>query len=248
MTVLRAAGGSLEEVAFAQGRATAEQSRERLLEDLAHVRSATGTPWDAFATRSFLPRTARRAHARLADGSRGLVDAYAAGVRAGGVEDWDDWTSPGVMAVHHALFGSLGHHLWRRHVGRTLGPAALDRLVQEAPALSGSNAWVVGGSRSADGLPLVGADPHRLVSVPGVYTGFADKIPIGALMEKGLTLRTGQTHVHKYLPTLLEHIEHGRLDPSVIISHRLPIDAAPEAYAMFNSKRDECIKVVLQPN
>lgn len=169
MTVLRAAGGSLEEMAFAQGRATAEQSRERLLEDLAHMRSATGTPWDAFATRSLLARTARRAHARLADGSRGLVDAYAAGVRAGGVEDWADWTSLGVMAVHHALFGSLGHHLWRRHVGRTLGPATLGRLVQEAPALSGSNAWVVGGARSADGLPLVGADPHRLVSVPGVY-------------------------------------------------------------------------------
>lgn len=169
MTVLRATGGSLEEVAFAQGRATAEQSRERLLEDLAHVRSTTGTPWDAFATRTLLARTARRAHARLADGSRGLVDAYAAGVRAGGVEEWADWTSLGVMAVHHALFGSLGHHLWRRHVGRTLGPAARDRLVQEAPALSGSNAWVVGGSRSADGLPLVGADPHRLVSVPGVY-------------------------------------------------------------------------------
>jgi penicillin amidase len=169
MTVLRAAGGSLEELAFAQGRASAEQSRDRLLEDLAHVRSTTGTPWDAFATRSLLARTARRAHTRLSDEARGLVDAYAAGVRAGGVPDWDDWTSLGVMAVHHALFGSLGHHLWRRHVGRTLGAGALARLVQEAPALSGSNAWVVGGARSADGSPLIGADPHRLVTVPGVY-------------------------------------------------------------------------------
>lgn len=169
MTVVRARGGSLDELAFAQGRATAEASRDRLLEDLAHVESATGTPWDDFASRSLLARTARRAHDRLLDDARSLVDAYAAGVRAGGVEEWRDWTSLGVMAVHHALFGTLGHHLWRRHVVRQLGRDAAARLVQEAPALSGSNAWVVGGSRSADGLPLVGADPHRLVTVPGVY-------------------------------------------------------------------------------
>lgn len=169
MTVVSVSAGSLDGLAFAQGRATAEVSRERLLEDLAHVESATGTPWDDFATRSLLARTARRAHAALGDDARGLVDAYAAGVRAGGLEEWRDWSSLGVMAVHHALFGSLGHHLWRRHVVRRLGPDAAARLVQEAPALSGSNAWVVGGSRSADGLPLVGADPHRLVSVPGVY-------------------------------------------------------------------------------
>jgi penicillin amidase len=167
--VLRARGSTLEDLAFAQGRGTVEVSRDRLLEDLAHVRAATGTPWDAFATRSLLARTARRAHARLGDGARGLVDAYAAGVRAGGLDAWEDWTSLGVMAVHHSLFGSLGHHLWRRHVRRTLGAGALERLVQEAPALSGSNAWVVGGARSADGSPLIGADPHRIVTVPGVY-------------------------------------------------------------------------------
>ena len=167
--VLRASGSTLEDLAFTQGRATAEVSRDRLLEDLAHVRGATGTSWDAFVRRSLLARTARRAHDRLGDEAKGLVDAYAAGVRAGGVEDWEDWTSLGVMAVHHALFGSLGHQLWRRHVRRALGPDALARLVQEAPALSGSNAWVVGGARSADGSPLVGADPHRFVTVPGVY-------------------------------------------------------------------------------
>lgn len=167
--MLTVEAGSLEELAFEQGRATGEASRDRLLEDLAHVESATGTPWDAFCTRSLLARTARRAHERLDDEARAFVDAHAAGVRASGVDTWQDWTSLGVMAVHHALFGSLGHHLWRRHVARVLGPDAVARLAQEVPALSGSNAWVVGGRRSADGLPLIGADPHRIVTVPGVY-------------------------------------------------------------------------------
>jgi len=85
------------------------------------------------------------------------------------------------------------------------------------------------------------------LSVPGVYAGFADQIPIGALMEKGLTLRSGQTHVHRYLPELLQHIEHGDLAPDAIITHRLPLEAAPDAYADFNAKRDDCVKVVLYP-
>jgi threonine dehydrogenase-like Zn-dependent dehydrogenase len=85
------------------------------------------------------------------------------------------------------------------------------------------------------------------VSVPGVYTGFADKIPLGALMEKGLTLRSGQTHVHRYLPRLLKHIQDGDIDPTAIITHDLPLEGAADGYAMFNEKRNECIKVVLHP-
>lgn len=86
-----------------------------------------------------------------------------------------------------------------------------------------------------------------VVSVPGVYGGLADKIPMGALMNKGLILRTGQTHVHRYLKPLLERIEQGELDPSFVITHRMALDAAPEAYRMFRDKRDGCIKVVLRP-
>lgn len=85
------------------------------------------------------------------------------------------------------------------------------------------------------------------VSVPGVYAGVADKIPLGALMNKGLTLKTGQTHVHRYLRPLLQRIEQGEVDPSVIVTHRLPLEQAPEAYAMFRDKRDGCVKVVLKP-
>lgn len=85
------------------------------------------------------------------------------------------------------------------------------------------------------------------LSVPGVYGGLADKIPLGALMNKALTVRTGQTHVHKYVPKLLEHIRNGDIDPSFVVTHRLPLTQAPEAYKMFREKKDGCIKVVLDP-
>jgi threonine dehydrogenase-like Zn-dependent dehydrogenase len=86
-----------------------------------------------------------------------------------------------------------------------------------------------------------------VVSVPGVYGGFLDKVPFGAAMQKGLTFRMGQTHVMKYLPRLLKEIEAGRIDPSFVISHTLPIEQAPAAYAMFRDKKDGCTKVVLKP-
>lgn len=85
------------------------------------------------------------------------------------------------------------------------------------------------------------------VSVPGVYGGLADKIPVGAFMNKGLTMRTGQTHVHRYLDRLTGHIERGEIDPTVIITHRLSIDEAPHAYEIFKHKHEGCIKCVLDP-
>lgn len=85
------------------------------------------------------------------------------------------------------------------------------------------------------------------VSVPGVYGGMPDKIPIGAIMNKSLTIRTGQTHVHKYLPDLLSRIQQGQIDPSFVVTHTLPLREAPYAYRIFNEKKDGCIKVVLKP-
>jgi threonine dehydrogenase-like Zn-dependent dehydrogenase len=85
------------------------------------------------------------------------------------------------------------------------------------------------------------------VSVPGVYGGFADKVPLGAAFNKGLTLRMGQTHVIRYLKPLLDRIARGQLDPSFVITHRLRLDDAPQAYATFRDKRDGCIKVVMTP-
>lgn len=85
------------------------------------------------------------------------------------------------------------------------------------------------------------------VSVPGVYVGFPDKFPMGALMNKGLTMKSGQTHMQRFMRPLLEMIENGRVDPSFVITHRLPLDEAPRAYATFRAKEDGCIKVVLKP-
>lgn len=85
------------------------------------------------------------------------------------------------------------------------------------------------------------------VSIPGVYGGVVDKIPMGAVMNKALTIRSGQTHVQRYLRPLLERIERGEIDPSFVITHRLPLSAAPDAYALFAEKQDGCIKVVLHP-
>jgi threonine dehydrogenase-like Zn-dependent dehydrogenase len=85
------------------------------------------------------------------------------------------------------------------------------------------------------------------VSIPGVYGGFADKIPLGALMNKGLTIKTGQTHVHRFVPELLDLVRKGRIDPSFVVTHRVPLTEAPRAYEMFREKRDGCVKVVLDP-
>ncbi len=84
------------------------------------------------------------------------------------------------------------------------------------------------------------------LSVPGVYIGFP-KIALGALMNKGLTVKTGQTHVNKYSGDLLQKIERGEIDPSFVITHRLPLSEGPNAYKTFRDKKDNCIKVVLKP-
>ena len=86
-----------------------------------------------------------------------------------------------------------------------------------------------------------------VVSVPGVYGGFLDKMPIGSFMNRSLTLKTGQTHVQRYLKPLLDRVQMGEIDPSVIITHRMPLEQAPDAYRMFRDKQDECVKVVLKP-
>jgi threonine dehydrogenase-like Zn-dependent dehydrogenase len=80
-----------------------------------------------------------------------------------------------------------------------------------------------------------------------VYGGFIDKVPFGAVMNKALTIKTGQTHVQRYLRPLLERIQKGEIDPSFVVTHRLPLERAPQGYEMFVEKEDECIKVVLDP-
>ena len=84
------------------------------------------------------------------------------------------------------------------------------------------------------------------ISVPGAYVGFPDKLPMGAFMNKGLTMRSGQTHMQHYMRPLLERIEKGEIDLSFVITHRIQLAQAPEAYKKFRDKKDGCIKVVIQ--
>jgi threonine dehydrogenase-like Zn-dependent dehydrogenase len=84
-----------------------------------------------------------------------------------------------------------------------------------------------------------------IVSIMGVYGGLMDKFPIGAVMNRGLTIRSGQCHVQRYMKPLLERIQRGDIDPTFIITHRLPLSEAPRGYRMFVDKMDNCEKVVL---
>ena len=108
------------------------------------------------------------------------------------------------------------------------------------------------GSGSVDrfdvlGQAILACGKGGTVSIPGVYGGLLDNLPIGAAFAKGLTLRMGQTHVHRYMRPLLALIESGAIDPSFVVSHHIPLDEAPAAYRMCRDKADGCTKVVLHP-
>ena len=85
------------------------------------------------------------------------------------------------------------------------------------------------------------------ISVPGVYGGLANMIPLGALMNKGLTIRTGQTHVKRWSDDLLRRIDEGEIDPTFVVTHTVPLGRGPEMYKTFRDKKDGCVKVVLRP-
>jgi threonine dehydrogenase-like Zn-dependent dehydrogenase len=160
----------------------------------------------------------------------------------------------GVETLNYETVDNVTEELKFRTGGH--GPdACIDAVGLEAHGATIDNIY-----DKAKQLARLGSDrPHVLreaimacrkggtVSVPGVYGGFLDKIPFGAAMQKGLTFKMGQTHVQKYLPTLLGLIQDGKIDPSFVITHRLPLDDAPNAYKIFKEKEDHCIKVVLKP-
>jgi threonine dehydrogenase-like Zn-dependent dehydrogenase len=89
--------------------------------------------------------------------------------------------------------------------------------------------------------------PAGVLSIPGVYGGLIDKVPFGALMNKGLTVKTGQTHVNRWAGDLLQRIEEGEIDPSFVVTHTVGLERGPEMYKTFRDKEDGCIKVVLRP-
>jgi threonine dehydrogenase-like Zn-dependent dehydrogenase len=94
---------------------------------------------------------------------------------------------------------------------------------------------------------ILACRPGGIVSIIGVYGGLMDKVPMGALMNKGLSIKTGQCHVQRYMKPLYEHIKAGRIDPSFVVTHQLELGMAPDGYETFKHKQDECVKVVLKP-
>ncbi|HZV21634.1 MAG TPA: glutathione-dependent formaldehyde dehydrogenase, partial [Hyphomicrobiales bacterium] len=89
--------------------------------------------------------------------------------------------------------------------------------------------------------------PAGILSIPGVYGGLLDSVPFGALMNKGLTVRTGQTHVNRWADDLLKRIQEGQIDPSFVITHNVQLHKGPEMYRTFREKTDGCVKVVMKP-
>jgi threonine dehydrogenase-like Zn-dependent dehydrogenase len=108
-------------------------------------------------------------------------------------------------------------------------------------------AWLATDRLSALRQAITACRAGGTVSIPGVYGGYLDKVPLGAAFAKGLTLKMGQTHVHRYMRPLLDRVIAGQIDPTFVISHRLSLEDAPEAYATFREKQDDCTKVVMRP-
>jgi threonine dehydrogenase-like Zn-dependent dehydrogenase len=150
------------------------------------------------------------------------------------------------VRVHEALVEMTGG----------IGPdACIDAVGMESHGFSLDNAY----DHIKAAVGLVTERTHALrqvivacrkggrISIPGVYGGFTDKFPLGALMEKGLSIKSGQTHVQKYMPKLLQMIIDGELDTTFLISHRLALEEAPEGYRMFKEQQNDVTKVVLKP-
>lgn len=168
------------------------------------------------------------------------------------------------LAMAESFAGAIPVNYEEQEVGEVLdeltggrGPdACIDAVGMEAHG-AGVLSWV---DRVKQGVRIETGRPHALrqaiqecrkggtVSLAGVYGGFIDTVPIGAAFNKSLTLKMGQTHVHRYLRPLLERVRNGELDPSRIITHHLHLEEAPAAYDLFRLKQDGCVKVVLSPD
>jgi threonine dehydrogenase-like Zn-dependent dehydrogenase len=148
-----------------------------------------------------------------------------------------------VFAALQALTGGLGPDACIDAVGMEAHGTNVDYYYDKAKTA----AFMATDRSSALRQAIFACRKGGTVSIPGVYGGILDKVPLGAAFNKGLTLRMGQTHMMRYMAPLLERITRGEIDPSFVITHRLRLDDAPQAYRTFRDKRDECIKVVMTP-
>ena len=141
------------------------------------------------------------------------------------------------------MSGGIGCDAVIDAVGMEAHGFAIDNMIDIAKQKAG-----IGADRaSALKQAILAVRPGGRVSIPGVYGGMTDKFPLGALMEKGLQVRSGQTHVQRYTKDLLAKIEDGTLDTTFLISHRLPLEAAARGYKCFREEQDSWTKVILKP-
>ena len=154
-----------------------------------------------------------------------------------------DFRKTDVREALMEMSGGIGCDAVIDAVGLEAHGFAIDNLIDRAKQTIGIGADRTAALKQA----ILAVRPGGRVSIPGVYGGLTDKFPIGALMEKGLQIRTGQTHVQRYLKPLLEKIEDGTLDTTFLISHRLPLEDAARGYANFKQEQDSWTKVVLKP-
>jgi threonine dehydrogenase-like Zn-dependent dehydrogenase len=155
-----------------------------------------------------------------------------------------DFDEESVFERLRQLTGGRGPDACIDAVGLEAHGATLDAYIDQAKTAT----FLATDRPSALRQAIYACRKGGIVSIPGVYGGFLDKIPLGAAFQKGLTFKMGQTHVMRYMKPLLERIERGDIDPSFVITHRLPLEQAPQAYRMFRDQKNECIKVVLKPH
>jgi len=155
-----------------------------------------------------------------------------------------DFRKTDVREALMEMSGGIGCDAVIDAVGMEAHGFAIDNMIDIAKQKVG-----IGADRaSALKQAILAVRPAGRVSIPGVYGGMTDKFPLGALMEKGLQVRTGQTHVQRYIKELLDKIEDGTLDTTFLISHRLPLGDAARGYKNFRENQDTWTKVILKPD
>lgn len=148
-----------------------------------------------------------------------------------------------VLETLREMTGGRGPDAVMDAVGLEAHGASVDALVDRAKAA----AFLATDRPHVLREAIIACRKGGVVSIPGVYGGFLDKIPMGAAMNKGLTFKMGQTHMHKYIRPLMERIANDEINPAFVITHRMTLDEAPHGYEIFKKKQNECIKVVLKP-
>ena len=154
-----------------------------------------------------------------------------------------DYREVDVLEALNEMTGGIGPDAVIDCVGMESHGIAIDNLIDTVKAHTFLGTERPHALRQA----IIACRKGGRVSIPGVYGGFADKFPLGQLMEKGLTLKSGQTHVQKYTKPLLEMIREGKLDTTFLISHRASLEEAPEMYRHWHDEQDTYTKIILKP-